>query len=304
MKEYDIFVFILCFIVFAIFTALFSYVIALITQMRVKLIKHGLVDEEIKIEEQKKANTSRFATISTSVVSLILCLAFFVAFLFSMYINITESKAANGIPSLKVVMSSSMATVNERNTYITQNGLTDQFQTFDVVVTRRLPEENELKLYDIVVYQKDDAYVIHRIVGIEEPNEKHPNCRYFTLQGDAVAIPDKAPVLYSQMRGIYEGERIPFAGSFIVFMQSPAGWLCFILVLFAVIATPILDKKFDKEAKERLRVIGCANVEDNKEISKKKHPKKKRRKKKRWKKKRPKKKYLKNVKNKGGDLHD
>lgn len=263
MRDYEIFVFVLCFIVFTIFTTVFSCVIVQIAKMRLKMIKHGLEDEEIKIEEQKKANASRVVTIFTNVVSFILCVAIFVAFLFSLYMNVTESKAANGIPSLKVVKSSSMATVNEKNTYIAQNGLTDRLQTFDIVVTRHLPEENDLQLYDIVVYLQDDAYVIHRIVGIEEPNEKHPDCRYFTLQGDAVAIPDKAPVLYCQMRGIYEGERVPFAGSFVLFMQSPAGWLCIILVLFAVIATPFLEKRLDREIQERLRAIGYASVEEN-----------------------------------------
>ena len=76
-----------------------------------------------------------------------------------------------------------------------------------------LPKEEDLKLYDIVVYKQDDIYVVHRIVGIEEPNEKHPNERYFLLQGDAVDSPDRFPVKYSQMQGIYTDEKIPFVGS-------------------------------------------------------------------------------------------
>ena len=125
-----------------------------------------------------------------------------------------------------------------------------------MIVTHHLPEENELELYDIVVYKQEDVYVIHRIVGIEEPNAKHPDCRHFLLQGDAVMNPDQFPVLYSQMQGVYKGERVPFIGSFILFMQSPAGWLCVLLVLFVIIITPILEKKLDSEEKARLNEIG------------------------------------------------
>ena len=98
-------------------------------------------------------------------------------------------------------------------------------------------------------------FVIHRIVGIEKPNEQHPNAWHFLLQGDAVETPDRFPVLYEQMQGIYEGERVPFVGSFVLFMQSPAGWLCILLVLFAMIATPIVEKKLISEINQRIAVM-------------------------------------------------
>lgn len=261
MTAYETYVFILCFIVFSMFTLLFSYVIATIVKQKLKLIKHGLEDEEIKKEQDKKAKTNRIASIFVSAVSLLVCVALFVSFAFSLYLNFTKDKAPNGIPSLKVVKTSSMATKNEKNTYLFENDLNDQIQTFDLIITHHLPKEEDLELYDIVVYKQDDTYVIHRITGIEEPNEKHPDCRHFLFQGDAVLNPDQFPVLYSQMQGIYRGERIPFVGSFILFMQSPAGWLCVILVLFAIIAAPILEKRLEEAARLRLLVLEANNTE-------------------------------------------
>ena len=149
-----------------------------------------------------------------------------------------------------------MATKNDKNTYLVKNDLNDQIQTFDIIVTHHLPAEEDLELFDIVVYKMDDRYVVHRIVAIEEPNERHPDCRHFLLQGDAVVNPDPFPVLYSQMQGIYLGERIAFIGSFVMFMQSPAGWLCILLVLFAMVITPYLEKKLSDEKAARLRAIG------------------------------------------------
>lgn len=255
MSDFDIYVFILCFIVFVLLTLVFTFMIAEMMRMQLKMIRCGLVDKEIKKEHRKSLYKGCVSTIAGKAFSLLLCLALCVAFGFSVYINSTEEKAPNGIPSLKVAKSASMAKKHEANTYLVENGLDDQIQTFDIIVTRPLPPEDELDLFDIVVYKQDELLVTHRIVSIEEPNEEHPDERHFLLQGDAVDRPDRFPVLYSQMQGIYAGERIPFAGSFVLFLQSPAGWLCILLVLVAMIATPLVEKKLVRETKARLKAI-------------------------------------------------
>ncbi len=260
MTAHDIYTFILCFIVFSLLTAMFSYLITCITKMELELIKHGHRDEAIKKELKKKRENRVFLWINR-IVSLLLCVILVSAFSFAVYIRATEGRPANGIPSIKVVKSESMAKKHPENTYLLDNNLNDQFQMFDVVVCNHLPAEDELKVYDIVVYKQDDMYVIHRIVGIEEPNENHPSVRHFLLQGDAVENPDKFPVLYNQMQGIYEGNRIPFVGSFILFLQSPAGWLCVLLVIFAMIATPIVEKKI-KEATDKRTSTFADNVSE------------------------------------------
>jgi hypothetical protein len=105
------------------------------------------------------------------------------------------------------------------------------------------------------VYDLDGTLLVHRIVGIEEPNKDHPDERWFKMQGDAVARPDASAVKYSQIKGIYRGEHLPFVGSFIMFMQSPAGWMCMLLMLAATIATPIIDKKLERERQKRICIM-------------------------------------------------
>ena len=256
MTGFDIYVFILCFIVFTVFVVLFTYMIWLILKMNLKLMEHGLADEEITKEYEKEQNASPVVDWLCKGLSLLLCLVFGVAFVFSLWMNANADRPANGIPSIKVVKSESMATKHEENTYLVQNDLDNQLQVFDLVLCSHLPAEEDLDLYDIVVYKKDDYYVIHRIVAIEEPNEKHPNERYFLTKGDANKYPDEFPVLYNQMRGIYKGVRIPFVGSFVLFMQSPAGWLVILLVAFAMVATPIVEKKMRQVRTDRLIAIG------------------------------------------------
>ena len=130
---------------------------------------------------------------------------------------------------------------------------------FDIVITKELPGEYELELYDIVVYERDGMLVIHRIVEIEEPNAKHSE-RHFKLQGDASSRHDVYPVLYSQMKAIYEGDKIPFLGSVVLFIQSPPGWLCFILILFAILITPVVENKLLEEMRKRLAILDAMPV--------------------------------------------
>lgn len=255
MTDFEIYVFILCLIVFVMLTGLFTYLIALTIKQQIKLIRYGLEDTEIKREYRKAKGTSRVWSIIGGIFSVVICLALCVVFLFSAYLRATEDRAANGTPALRVVKSNSMSYKAEKNTYLKENGLDDQLQTFDLIVTRRIPREKDLQLYDVVVYQQEDTYVIHRIVEIEEPNDYHPNQRWFYTQGDAIPAKDGFPVTYEQMRGIYEGERVPFVGSFILFMQSPAGWLCILLVVLAIITTPIVEKKMEREKLERLEIM-------------------------------------------------
>ncbi len=256
MSPYEIYIFVLCFIVFSLFTVLFSTLLYYLVSLTLKLIRNGLEDEKIRQEYESAKTRSRVVDIICRILSGIICLALIIAFSFSLYLRITEPTNPNGVPSLKVVKSGSMAYANEKNTYLTENGVTDQIQMFDMILTHRLPAENELKLYDIVLYDMDGFPVIHRIIDIEEPCAAHPDERWFTTRGDANRLSDQYPVLYNQMRGIYRGERIPFVGSFVMFMQSPAGWLCVLLVVVSMIATPMMDKKLRLAKEERLRFMG------------------------------------------------
>ena len=183
----------------------------------------------------------------------IVCLVLVVVFVCSFFVSCSENADAWEMPSAyRVVRTGSMAKMHPDNTYIRENGLDDQIQTFDMIRTEKLPDEMEIELYDIVVYEVDDMLVVHRIVEIEEPNESHPDCRYFRLQGDAVESPDRFPVRYEQMRAIYRGDRTPFIGSLILFMQSPAGWLCIMLIVSAMIASPMLENLLEKEKNKRV----------------------------------------------------
>lgn len=250
---HETYILILCIIVYVMMASVSLAVIVALTKMSLKLIRHGAEDEQIIKEKQKKRNKN--GNFFDMLISALFCVVFACAFLFSAYVNVSGNAYFDDIPTIKVVNSSSMSKKHEKNEYLFKNNLNDQFDTFDVVLTYKIPDEFDLKLYDVVVYEMEDILVIHRIVEIEEPNAQHPNERYFRTQGDNVETADRFPVHYSQMRAIYRGERIPFVGSFINFMQSPAGWLCMILMLAATVATPIIDRKLTKARAVRYALL-------------------------------------------------
>ena len=273
MKGFELYSFILCLIVFLLLVGVFAILIGHIVKTTIKLIKHGIEDERILKEYNQSLNKtkkSKLADLLSSAFSAVVSLFFVGIFAFSFYLNNCEKVPVNDMPVLKVVQSGSMSRKHEDNEYLNYYKLNDQFDIYDIVLVYSLPDEKDLKLYDIVVYEKNDELIIHRIVGIEEPNEKHPNERYFLLQGDAIKYPDSFPVKYEQMQAIYRGEKIKFVGSFIVFLQSPIGWLCLVLIFANLFVSPIITKKISAYEKERLDIMLKEKeeqiIEENEEV--------------------------------------
>ena len=254
MTHFEIYTFILCLIVFVLLTGLSSFCIVMIFKLQSRLIKVGADDEKLiaEYEKSKLKKQSKFGKVIDYTLTFIMVAIFVFAFSSSLYMSCTQDTYFENVPTYRVVKTTSMAKKNYKNEYLFNNNLDNQIQAFDLILTYKLPKEEDLKLYDVVVYEIDDVLVVHRIVKIEEPNGEHPNERWFLLQGDAVESPDRFPVRYEQMKGIYRGEKVPFIGSFVLFMQSPAGWLCMVLVAFTVIASPIVDNKLNKIKRERL----------------------------------------------------
>lgn len=257
MGEYEKFTFALCLCVFLLLTIFVVVVLVYIYKLTLAGITHGLEDAKL-IGERKKYTSSKDKDSSIwHYISLFFSSAILiflaVLFVFSLVVKYSPESLPKQYSQIHVVESNSMAKKREGNTYLIENDLDDQFQMFDLIVTHELPKESELQLYDVVVYEIEGILVVHRIIEIEEPNEKHPDCRHFTLKGDANENIDRYPVLYSQMRSIYQGERVRFIGSFVLFLQSPIGYLCILLIAVTSIAVPLMERSLEDERGIRLR---------------------------------------------------
>lgn len=257
MKGFDLYIFLICLLIFVVLTVAFAVFITIIGKQRLRLLAAGLEDDKIKssVEKKLKSNKKRCSFgIIDKIISVVLCVFLAFACIMALTTSVRGNNVVKGMPAFKVVTSTSMSAKYEKNQYLFMYNLNDQIQLFDLVVLHELPAEKDIKLYDVIVYEHiDGTLLIHRVINIEEPNQNHPNERYFLFQGDAVAGSDLYPVKYSQMKSIYKGERVSGVGSFVFFIQSPAGILCIVLIILALIAMPIVDKKFWQVEFERVK---------------------------------------------------
>lgn len=168
--------------------------LTMIVKMYLKAVRSGIEDEELKTEYIESKNKNKKVQIVSRIISLIVGAIFIAIMAFSIFLTVQNNRYYENVPTLKMVNSGSMSKKHPQNAYLVKNSLNDQFQTFDLILVYKVPEEKDLKVYDIVLYEVDGIDIIHRIIAIEEPNGNHPSERYFLCRGDANETSDRFPV--------------------------------------------------------------------------------------------------------------
>lgn len=107
-------------------------------------------------------------------------------------------------------------------------GHDNQLKVDDLVFTRRIEEDEEIEIYDIVTFKLGDATVIHRVVDIQI--DSVTGQKLYITRGDATPENDSAKTR-EQLTGIYVFSLGQF-GVAIKFLQSVYG----IIALIACIA--------------------------------------------------------------------
>ena len=113
-----------------------------------------------------------------------------------------------------VIVSSSMATVNDANTSYITNKMSRIYK-YDVIVTKNYKSYNEIKMYDVLTfYSAENGLICHRVVDLYEDN----GVKYIVTRGDANNT-DDLPINYSLVRGkVVEVHR--GVGQVLLFLQS------------------------------------------------------------------------------------
>lgn len=239
-----------------ILLAIIAYLFYSLYRYKLQAINAGLEDERI-IEEHKKEQKKSGKAIE--VLSVTASVVLFAVFLLSLYARTSENYfLIKGIGSVHLVGSGSMAYKNETNSYLDENNLNNQFNTYDLIIIKEKPSQELLKMYDVVVYKNGNRQIVHRIVDIVEDDK---NIKY-VLRGDANNTNDAMPVAYEDIMGIYSGIRIPAVGIFVLFLQSPLGYITMGLVLFAEFIAPFFEKKLRAAEQQRLDGISLAEISD------------------------------------------
>lgn len=219
---------------------------------KLQAIKAGLEDKKI-INEYKNSSSKSF--IAVEILSVAFSILLFAVFIISIYARTSENYfPVKGLGSVHLVGSGSMSYKNDANGYLEENNLDNQFSTYDLIIINEKPQQEELKLYDIVVYKKGNKQIVHRIVDIVKNNDKTG----YVLRGDANSYDDALLVGYDDIIGIYSNAKIPMVGIFVLFLQSPLGYITMGLVLLTEFIAPNFEKKIENAAKERLKTLGIS----------------------------------------------
>lgn len=84
---------------------------------------------------------------------------------------------------------------------------------------------------DVVCYLSSGKAVTHRIVDVTAGEDGQTR---FVTQGDANNVADRLAVSPDQVQGLWDGARVPGLGNAILFMQTPAGMILFVVCPLAL----------------------------------------------------------------------
>ena len=150
-----------------------------------------------------------------------------------------------------------MSEKNPTNTYLVDNSLDNQFDTYDMIGVTRYKSEEDVKLYDVIAFKSNNnKTVIHRIIKIENIDGKN----YYTTRGDSNSSNDNnvlygSYLTYESFVGYYNGVRIKGIGAFVIFLQSGSGIITVVSILVCFIMFDYYKSKTDKAMNKRTNML-------------------------------------------------
>ena len=223
----------------------------------IEAVQSGEEDAELIYEEamgkREKTVAQKILHYSGKALSylvLLLLVGAFTGSLVSRFMG-TEMSIGGNIPL--VIVSGSMSYKNDANQYLYANHLDDQFQTYDIIVVNPAASPDDIELYDVIAfYSSEGTVVVHRVVEIVDTSEG----KMFVTRGDANKASDANALYgdylpYQQVVGEYHGVRLPAVGAFVLFLQSGAGVVCVISIVYCFAIFEFYRRKMDLAIEER-----------------------------------------------------
>ena len=99
----------------------------------------------------------------------------------------------------------------------------------DIIIVKKVNNEDKLKNGDIISFRKNGEVVTHRIIDITETNGEK---RYIT-KGDNNNIPDLEKLSFSQIEGV-KVISIPYLGRIVEFLENQIIFLIVILIILII----------------------------------------------------------------------
>lgn len=226
-----------------------NYATSQIAETRSGKLDIELIDEVIyeKKEEVKKRKKIT-GIVKTVIFYLILCVIIPV-FVLSLINRFVKKPLMLFDHTMMVVASGSMSEKNKDNEYLVSQNLNNQFLTNDIITLEKVKDVNDLKLYDVVAYVNDEGInIIHRIIGINYENDEIT----FVTRGDANNVDDRYHPKFDDIIGRYNDKKIKGLGIIIRFLQSYAGLITMLSLVYCLIMIDRITAKMLNAKKERI----------------------------------------------------
>lgn len=232
-----------------IFTILYkSYATSQINEIKSGKKDIELIDEVIYERQEKIKKRKMVTKIVKSICFYLALLIIIPLFIFSLINRFQNNITMIGNKTIMVVASGSMSKKNDANAYLNSNNLNNQFQTYDIIVLEKVENASDLNKYDIIAYHNDQGInVIHRIIEIEDGK--------YVTRGDANDASDKYHPTFNDVIGRYIGKKIPSIGIFIMFLQSYAGIITIISLIYCLIMIDKISNKINMAQKRRIEQL-------------------------------------------------
>lgn len=216
-----------------------------------------LIDAALLKEKNKKKKSKRVLSIIWKITSYSIIGLLVVFFSFSLITRFTSNSLPFNNSTLVTIASGSMSEKNPSNTYLIDNNLDNQFDTYDMIGITKYKSEDEVKLYDVIAFKSNkNKTVIHRIINIENIDGKN----YYTTRGDSNSTSDNntlygSYLTYESFVGYYNGLRIKGIGAFVIFLQSGSGIITVASILVCFIMFDSYKSKADKAMNKRTNML-------------------------------------------------
>lgn len=216
-----------------------------------------LIDTALLKEKEAKSKKRKIFSRIGKITSYSLVGLLVVFFAFSLVTRLTSTTLPYNNSTLVTIASGSMSEKNPANTYLIDNNLDNQFDTYDMIGVTRYKSEEEVKLYDVIAFKSNsNKTVIHRIIKIENIDGKN----YYTTRGDSNSTSDNnvlygSYLTYESFVGYYNGIRIKGIGAFVIFLQSGSGIITVASILVCFIMFDYYKSKTDKAMNKRTNML-------------------------------------------------
>lgn len=257
-----LFITILCLISFcAVFTILFRHYY----KSNIESVSSGkedidLIDNAIDEEKDKKNKSKKAWKLTGKIFSYVVLGVVFSFFVFSLASKIQGNTMMFGNSTMVVIASGSMSERNN-DTIKKHPELTNQFDTYDIIGISKYKDQSEVSLYDVIAYKnKKNVTIVHRIVEIV--TDKDTGQIGYLTQGDSNIYADNTAssqysgyLTYDKIIGKYNETRIKGLGIFVIFLQSPAGVVTVLSVVYCLFMFDYFSNKYRKAIVDRTNML-------------------------------------------------